>query len=182
MRTGTYCVYKKDKKEYYCTRNKEKIKLVSKNKEKLLESFLEHTGKDWRGELYFSYYKDIDLENLEDIYNINYNVVICGKEIKPRGMDKKSVTILVSDDRAMEDAVGSNIYWIIDLKSLICVEHTKPVMEDRSLKKVEVEINKIEKFVEYKKHIEIFEYKGTERREFLNTKETLDYLFDDFPN
>ena len=126
--------------------------------------------------------KDIDLENLEDIYNINYNVVICGKEIKPRGMDKKSVTILVSDDRAMEDAVGSNIYWIIDLKSLICVEHTKPVMEDRSLKKVEVEINKIEKFVEYKKHIEIFEYKGTERREFLNTKETLDYLFDDFPN
>ena len=48
--------------------------------------------------------------------------------------------------------------------------------------KVKVEINKIEKFVEYKIHIEIFEYKGTERREFLNTKETLDYLFDDFPN
>ncbi len=113
---------------------------------------------------------------MEDLYNISCNVVVCGKEIKPRGMGRKTVTISVSDDRAMEDQDGSNIYWIIDLKSLICVEHTKPVIEERSLKNVEVEINKIEKFIEYKKHIGPFEYKGIEKKEMGNTNETLEYL------
>ncbi len=173
IKRGIYGIYKS--KEYRLSFDYKK--LLSKNQKLLENGFNYYINNDGSYDKEYLE-KEVNIEELTDLYEVKYNIMINGKEISPVGSLREKITLWVTPVGEMKE---NKIYTIINLEELK-IEHSMPVQVNKGELYVEVEMNQIEKFLEYKKHIGPFEYKGIERKELPNTEEIVNYLFELFPN
>ena len=161
MKSGNYGIYKVDGLEYACGKlETSRVKLISKNPEKIKEGFTEHKFRNWKNEEESSYHKLVSLNDLEDIYRVKYYMIVNGKERRISGYNEKEfITYSEKEEEEFKTYREDIVTWL-----------------------VYVPISKIEKFVELKEHIGLYDYRGEERKDLPNTKETIEYISTTFPN